>query len=253
MSTDMMHDSPSPPAHQPPMSRTNSKPKGILKNAPPTYPTSQQHSLQWDEENLALTEAQKDSQMKITEPKTPYVRYNAETDTVEGDIPSLDLNGRTASPGVLSPERPQSPSSSTGATGGGSTPSSRRTSFSSNGRTSTPSGRPESGRSSRSTSFNLPDDARETIRLDGRQPGDEVEWEEMDEETAAKHAAFLRARGRHYSNEAEAMKMAAKLIDEEDDEESASIDRDSIDEDSLMSVDDEVPVKVNGVVHGDSE
>ena len=41
-------------------------------------------SLQWDEENLALTEAQKDSQMKITEPKTPYVRYNAETDTVEG-------------------------------------------------------------------------------------------------------------------------------------------------------------------------
>ena len=41
-------------------------------------------SLQWDEENLALTESQKDSQMKITEPKTPYVRYNAETDTVEG-------------------------------------------------------------------------------------------------------------------------------------------------------------------------
>lgn len=40
-------------------------------------------SLQWDEENLALTEAQKDSHMKITEPKTPYVRYNAETDTVE--------------------------------------------------------------------------------------------------------------------------------------------------------------------------
>lgn len=41
-------------------------------------------SLQWDEENLALTEIQKDSLMKITEPKTPYVRYNAETDTVEG-------------------------------------------------------------------------------------------------------------------------------------------------------------------------
>ncbi|KAF9450679.1 hypothetical protein P691DRAFT_664822, partial [Macrolepiota fuliginosa MF-IS2] len=40
--------------------------------------------LQWDEENLALTEIQKDSLMKITEPKTPFVRYNAETDTVEG-------------------------------------------------------------------------------------------------------------------------------------------------------------------------
>ena len=41
-------------------------------------------TLQWDEENLALTEIQKDSLMKITEPKTPYVRYNAETDAVEG-------------------------------------------------------------------------------------------------------------------------------------------------------------------------
>ncbi|KAH9168190.1 hypothetical protein EDB89DRAFT_1855782, partial [Lactarius sanguifluus] len=40
--------------------------------------------LQWDEANLALTELQKDSQMKITEPKTPYVRYNAELDEVEG-------------------------------------------------------------------------------------------------------------------------------------------------------------------------
>jgi hypothetical protein len=41
-------------------------------------------SLQWDEENIALTEIQKDSLMKITEPKTPYVRYNALTDEVEG-------------------------------------------------------------------------------------------------------------------------------------------------------------------------
>lgn len=178
--------------------------------------------------------------MKITEPKTPYVRYNAETDTVESDIPSLDLNGT----GVVSPIRAQSPSSSTGATGGGSTPSSRRTSFSSR---TAGSG---SGRSSRSTSFNLPDDMRETIRLDGRQPGDEVEFEEMDEEAAAKHAAFLRARGRHYSNEAEAMKVAAKLMEDEDEEdESASIDH-SVDEDSVMSVDEEAPAKVNGAFHG---
>ena len=45
-------------------------------------------SLQWDEENLALTELQKDSLMKITEPKTPYVRYDAETDTIDGGTPS---------------------------------------------------------------------------------------------------------------------------------------------------------------------
>ena len=44
-------------------------------------------SLRWDEENLALTEIQKDSFMKITEPKTPYVRYNPETDKiVEGGL-----------------------------------------------------------------------------------------------------------------------------------------------------------------------
>ncbi|GBE79857.1 predicted protein [Sparassis crispa] len=230
------------------MSRSNSKPKGILKNAPPASGTGQH--LQWDEENLALTEAQKDSQMKITEPKTPYVRYNAETDTLEGDIPALDLNGingRVASP--VSSLRGQSPSSSTGATGGGSTPSSRRTSFSSNGRTSTPVGR-GSGSSSRSTSFNLPSEARDSIRLEDSQPGDEIEFEEeMDEETAAKHAAFVRARGRHYSNEAEAMKMAKKLMEEDDEESVVSVDH-SVDDDSAMSVDEESPAKMNGIVHG---
>ncbi len=42
-----------------------------------------QYRLQWDEANLAATEIEKDSLMKITEPKTPYVRYNAELDQVE--------------------------------------------------------------------------------------------------------------------------------------------------------------------------
>ncbi|KAI0751128.1 hypothetical protein C8Q80DRAFT_1155690 [Daedaleopsis nitida] len=238
-------------AHQPPMSRSNSKPKGILKNAPPSTPGGTQHSLQWDEENLALTEAQKDSHMKITEPKTPYVRYNAETDTVESDIPSLDLGvQRTASP--ISPVRSMSPVSSTGATGGGSGPPSRRTSFSSTGRSSTPGGR-TSRSSSRSTSFNLPNEAREVIRLDGRQPGDEVEFEEeMDEETAKKHAAFVRARGRHYSNEAEAMKMAKRLMADDEDEESSSVAgsaEQTNDEDSVMGEESSSVGHVNGVAH----
>ncbi|KAH9943143.1 uncharacterized protein BXZ73DRAFT_97197 [Epithele typhae] len=238
----------------PPMSRANSgKPKGILKNAPPNAPGGTQHSLQWDEENLALTEAQKDSHMKITEPKTPYVRYNAETDTVESDIPSLDLNGagmRTASPVAVEPPRAMSPTSSTGATGGGSGPPSRRTSFSSVGRASTPGGR--SGSSSRSTSFNLPSEAREVIDLDGPQPGDEIECdEEMDEETARKHAAFVRARGRHYSNEAEAMKMAKRLMQEEDEESSSSVaesaEQSVNDSDSVM--DEDGVLHVNGIAH----
>ncbi|KII95265.1 hypothetical protein PLICRDRAFT_149852 [Plicaturopsis crispa FD-325 SS-3] len=221
-----------------PRSASNPKPKGILKNAPPV-PGHGHHSLQWDEENLALTEIQKDSLMKITEPKTPFVRYNAETDTVEGEIPSLDLAslGRyTASPS--DPSSPVMSASPTGADASG--PSSRRTSISSAGRSGSvkPTG---SGTSSRSTSFNLPSDARKEIRADSRQTGEEVEVdEEMDEETAAKHAEFVRARGRHYSNEAEAMKKAAKLMEEDDDT------ADSED----VSMEDSAPPKINGHAHG---
>jgi protein phosphatase inhibitor 2 len=54
-----------------------------------SYPNS---NLQWDEANIALTAIKKDIQMKITEPKTPYVRYNAETDEVEGGEPSVRGN-----------------------------------------------------------------------------------------------------------------------------------------------------------------
>ncbi|TFK43823.1 hypothetical protein BDQ12DRAFT_675613 [Crucibulum laeve] len=236
--------------HLPPLPRSasNPKPRGILKNAPhPPAPggTAQSppsHSLQWDEENIALTEIQKDSLMKITEPKTPYVRYNAETDEIEGEIPNLDLSGYVSSP---QNETPSSPTvSSTGADASG--PSSRRTSFSSAGRPGAGS-RSGSATSSRSTSFNLPNDARKEIRADSRDPGNEVEEEEeeMDEETAAKHAAFVRARGRHYSNEAEAMKRAAQLIDEEEDEEANA----SMDTDEDGRADAIQPPKVNGVGH----
>lgn len=247
------------PPHHPPMSRSNSKPKGILKNAPPQPNSTPQH-LQWDEENIALTEAQKDSQMKITEPKTPYVRYNAETDTFEGDIPSLDLSSSQvpSPPGSPTPASEYSAVSSTGATvDDADGPPSRRTSFSSSASASR-SGRAGSSASSRSTSFNLPNEARESIIPDaGHQPGDEVEeGQEMDEETAAKHAAFVRARGRHYSNEAEAMKMAKNLMDDEDDEEEkgsiTSLDRRAESPTDLSMEDGEdasVEVNVNGVMH----
>lgn len=174
--------------------------------------------------------------MKINEPKTPFVRYNAETDTVEGDIPTLDLYGRhisTISPVTRSPVAegsqlpPESPTTSV-----------RRPSL---------SGRSSGGGSSRSTSFNLPDDARFGIRAVRGERGGEVEEEEMDEEALAKHQAFLRARGRHYSNEAEAMKMAKKMMEEEDDESPATGDDDqSID----TTTEDEPPSRPNGVTRG---
>jgi len=175
---------------------STSKPKGILKNAPPAPGATAQQHLQWDEANIALTELQKDSQMKITEPKTPYVRYNAELDEVEGDIPAIDLGASAPSPPPASPS-PIEP------------PSPRRASFSTGKRP----GRSSSGSSSRSTSFSLPKEI----------PRGEVEEATSDEEdlspeAVAKHEAFLKARGRHYSNEAEAMKRAAQLMEEEDDD-----------------------------------
>ena len=200
----------------------------MLRRPPDYVPADRppSHSLQWDEENLALTEAQKDSQMKITEPKTPYVRYNPETDEVEGqyrfpltgdaamldfaidavhvDIPSLNLGPAAAAPAAEAIPRSLSPSSTAAATDGESGPPSRRTSFSSNGRTSSGGGGGGAGSrsSSRSTSFSLPNEARDVIRLDGRQPGDEIEEDqEMDEESAfwEFHLLTIRAHWLHHS------------------------------------------------------
>ena len=144
----------------------------------------------------------------------------------------------TSLDGARPSARPTSPTISVSTTGADTSgPSSRRTSISSLGRPGTAmSARSGSGTSSRSTSFSLPNDARSAIRADGRLSSEEVEVdEEMDEEcefsgtsifyfwffcfveptylrdyylAAAKHAEFVRARGRHYSNEAEAMKVS---------------------------------------------
>lgn len=75
-------------------------------------------------------------------------------------------------------------------------------------------------------------------------PGDEEveEDEEMDEEAVKKHAAFVKARGRHYSNEAEAMKRARALMDE-DEEEISNLEKRA--EDIPMAE----RAKVNGAKH----
>ncbi|KAG5461490.1 MAG: hypothetical protein BJ554DRAFT_6308 [Olpidium bornovanus] len=84
------------------------QPRGILRKDPPPLPAaaggpcspesraadlhkdagSHSKRLKWDEDNLLLTEAQKAATMKIDEPKTPYVRYNADTDEI------VDMDGK---------------------------------------------------------------------------------------------------------------------------------------------------------------
>ncbi|KAF8580580.1 hypothetical protein K439DRAFT_293284 [Ramaria rubella] len=251
---------PEPSTIQPlPPSSTQPKPRGILKNAPPqgstasgtATPGAGQAHLTWDEANLLETEIQKDSLMKITEPKTPFVRYNAETDEVEGmsDIPPFSLDTRSRSPSNQSYSNPVSPTiSSPAQIEPDRTTQSRRASFGNGPGRSTSSG---SGSSSRSTSFNLPysSEAIRAVRSEGQgEQGEEVEFdEEMDEETAARHAAFVRARGRHYSNEAEAMKRAQQLIDEEEENEGEVDAEDLNDEDDEVMDDDAVITRVPGL------
>ncbi|KAJ1649076.1 hypothetical protein IWQ61_009719 [Dispira simplex] len=66
----------------------------------------QYSSLKWDEESLLLTEAQKDSKMKIDEPKTPFVHSNP-ADFLEDELEEMTLSTGTSMPN--SPHRsPQS-------------------------------------------------------------------------------------------------------------------------------------------------
>ncbi|KAG0284553.1 hypothetical protein BGZ96_011080 [Linnemannia gamsii] len=69
--------------------------KGILKR-PATQQGQEERAprLKWDEENLTITEAQKDSTMKIDEPKTPYVHYDHELDKVIELDDSFQLDGQ---------------------------------------------------------------------------------------------------------------------------------------------------------------
>lgn len=98
------------------------------------------------------------------------------------DIPNLDLNGKAAAPSSSATSPIQTTFSSRGETPDPGDPDSqlgsRRTSFSSSGRQSS-----GSRSSSRSTSFSLPNESAERIRISPGERG-EVEFdEEMDEES----------------------------------------------------------------------
>ncbi|KAG2210925.1 hypothetical protein INT47_000082 [Mucor saturninus] len=152
--------------------------KGILKkNKNPTDATR----LRWDEANLELTESQKDSTMKVDEPKTPYVRYDADTDQVLNldDIPEIayGVGSSRAEPEEF-----------------------------------TLDGGLESDKGS-VTSNNTSDKSRRRVSVS------DDDWEmeepqEEDEEAEQRHEEFLRKRAMHYH-----MGAALRHDDDKDDEE----------------------------------
>ncbi|KAJ2779720.1 hypothetical protein H4R18_003860 [Coemansia javaensis] len=83
------------------------KPKGILKKATDAPAHSETARLRWDEENLKLTEEQKDSRMKVLEPPTPYIRYRTEEEADwQEEMEVLRLASRSSS-AASSPRRTQ--------------------------------------------------------------------------------------------------------------------------------------------------
>ncbi|BEI80417.1 hypothetical protein CcaverHIS002_0109460 [Cutaneotrichosporon cavernicola] len=219
--------------------------RGILKNPlrSPNDAKDREH-LSWDEANIALTEIQKDSLMKIDEPKTPFVRYDAVNDVVLGigDVPDLDLE---VDP--LDASRPAPPSSASSSQGGPHSPTRSMT----RDNTEVNARRPSiSSSSSRSASFSLPDHAYpvrpgesshthdvETIpaalgatyantsgnaqRSNSVSGASEVfadsDDEKLDDEARAHKRDFEKKRAMHYGQEAAlALKKSREMAEEEE-------------------------------------
>ncbi|WVN87042.1 uncharacterized protein L203_102218 [Cryptococcus depauperatus CBS 7841] len=217
--------------------------------------------LQWDEANIALTEIQKDSLMKIDEPKTPFVRYDPVKDRIlpnDVDVPGFDLEGE----GPRSPTTPISPRSSMATSPEqAQTVLQHNTLLNSQHSVSKFLRRSSSTSSSRSASFSLPTKdhpvrpgsssprsprtnahllgkaqqigvgatAANTLANSGTR--DEVFDDsdgEMDEEARARHKEFEKKRNSHYSKEAAfAMQKAKELLQKDEDEVNGNMDVDA--------------------------
>lgn len=156
--------------------------------------------VKWDEVNLSLNDVNRDSTMKITEPKTPvcrscptltqrmltitlmqYVRYNAETDEVMDldKIPGFELGtternnqSSTALDEEMDDTRTEPVASGSGSSRSQPSISSRSSSFSGSRRTS------ESSRRGSDTS------ERKMVVVEDLGPGADAEDEGDDEESA---------------------------------------------------------------------
>ncbi|TPX42061.1 hypothetical protein SeMB42_g03398 [Synchytrium endobioticum] len=163
-------------------SRGNHLPPPPHANDPHHHRSSR---IKWDEDNIMMTEAAKSATMKITEPKTPYIHYNADTDQVLGTshaIPPMELTQAMQS--ISDPPRSLSLSS---------TPSSVTSS-----RSITPTGSPA---------------------MNGG-PGSSSDWDASDDEELApeereRRRKFKKLRAQHY-NMKETLRKAKQVLQHED-------------------------------------
>lgn len=187
----MTRSEPTPSAQAP-------RPRGILKNArtvAPAQPTTAAHAhLHWDEHNLEEHEQEREhaTRMTIDEPKTPFV-HSASVPPMDDDNFSL---GASASGGVA----PAALDERLKRVADADDPVAANTRANA-GSHLTGAERSDAYRERR-TSIPAADD----------------EPAAMDQETKAKHAEFSEKRHRHYGNEAQALKLAASLAVEEDDD-----------------------------------
>ncbi|KAJ3369182.1 hypothetical protein GGF31_005463 [Allomyces arbusculus] len=62
--------------------------------------------LRWDEDTIRMHDAERGTRMKIDEPKTPFMKYDASMEDLDGGVPPLELS---AAMDVVAASPPQSP------------------------------------------------------------------------------------------------------------------------------------------------
>ena len=168
--------------------------------------------------------------MKITEPKTPYVQWNPETDEVMNlnSIPGFELG---LADSVKSPTEAATGEQSSGASQSGPSEGSqsRHSSF---------SGSRHSSFSGSRRGSDVNGEKKVDIVLDDEEG--EVDWENMDEESREKHRRFSTKRSNHYGNEAAALAKGKEMMENEQALE------DSDDEDAATRQPPPVPALPNG-------
>ncbi|GHJ88469.1 hypothetical protein NliqN6_4871 [Naganishia liquefaciens] len=249
-----------------PLGDPSFKPRGILKNSRSQSGSEQMltldpqarpgEHLHWDENNIALTEIERDSVMKIDEPKTPFVHSDPGKDVldIDDDFSLSSPSARRDSAGPSSASGMDGPTTPNGVNWQATfDPAIVAANTARNAGHPRPPGFPHvagtdsltadsdhatmaqalespphppvrrrtssTGTNSRSASFSLPGQ-KSGHQMSGHvSPGGEVAEDDEDEplnpEDNEKHKEFKQKRKGHYSNEAEAMRLAQSLMAQE--------------------------------------